>query len=82
MTFIKVIEKDEAESPLKEMYEEMMASRGGRLPPVLQIMSLHPEAMDAVNKLNSKISFGGSTLGRRKEEMIATLVSSINDCDY
>lgn len=82
MAYIKVIEADEAEGALKERYEALMASRNGRLPKVLQIMGLSPDTMAAVENLNNTISFGGSTLGRRREEMIATLVSKLNHCEY
>ncbi len=82
MSFIKVISKEEAQGELKEHYEALMAPRNGRLPPVLQCMSLHPDAMMAVSALNEKISFGGSSLSRVQEEMIATTVSVLNHCDY
>lgn len=82
MSFIKVISKEEAQGELKENYEALMAPRNGRLPPVLQCMSLSPEAMMAVSTLTEKVSFGASTLSRVQEEMIATTVALINDCDY
>ncbi|MCH8887791.1 MAG: carboxymuconolactone decarboxylase family protein [SAR324 cluster bacterium] len=48
----------------------------------MQCMSLHPEAIPAVAALNRTVTFGGSTLTRPQEEMIATTVSVINECDY
>ena len=48
----------------------------------MQCMSLHPEAIPAVSGLNRTVTFGGSTLTRPQEEMIATIVSVINECDY
>ena len=45
-------------------------------------MSLNPEAIKAVMHLNAALTFGASTLGRRREEMIATWVSRVNECDY
>ena len=82
MSFIKVIQKDEAGGRLKEIYEEIIGKQKGRLPPVMQCMSLHPEAIPAVSALNRTVTFGGSTLTRSQEEMIATTVSVINECDY
>ena len=82
MSFIKVIQKDEAGGRLKEIYEEIIGKQKGRLPPVMQCMSLHPEAIPAVAALNRTVTFGGSTLTRPQEEMIATTVSVINECDY
>ena len=82
MSYITMLGPDQADERLKTAFDEIIAQHGGRLPPVLQTMSLHPEAMMAVKNLNQTLSFGGSTLTRRHEEMIATLVSKINDCDY
>ena len=82
MSYIKVIPKDEAEGPLKEVYEELIGAHQGRLPPVLQCMSLSPDAIRAVGNLNRSITFGASTLTRIQEEMIATTVAVINECDY
>lgn len=82
MSFIKVIQKDEAEGRLKEIFDDLIGKTNGRLPPVMQCMSLHPEAIPAVSGLNRTTTFGGSTLTRAQEEMIAATVSVINDCDY
>ena len=82
MSFIREIEPDAAEGALKEVYERLMAARNGRLPPVMKILELKPELLNRLEKLNSTISFGGSSLGRRREEMIATMVSALNECHY
>jgi len=82
MSYIKRIDPSEATGELKRLYDKVMGERGGRLPPVLQVMSLNPAAFARVDELNRTVSFGGSSLGRRREEMIATLVSALNHCDY
>jgi len=82
MAFIELVEPAQAEGPLKAIYEAIMQTRGGRLPPPFKAASLHPQAVQALEELNRAVTFGGSTLGRRKEELIATLVSRLNDCDY
>lgn len=81
MPFIRTIEREEATGPLQELYEDVIRERG-RLPWPYKAASLHPAAVEAIRNLNQTISFGGSTLGRRKEELIATVVSRVNDCDY
>jgi uncharacterized peroxidase-related enzyme len=45
-------------------------------------MGLRPDALRSVWNLNRDITFGASTLGRTREEMIATAVSAINRCHY
>lgn len=82
MSYIKEVPYDEAEGDLKEAYDDMMAGFGGRLPAVLSVMSLSPASMRGVHALSKAVSFGGSTLGRRREEMIATYVSTLNHCHY
>ncbi len=82
MPYIKIIAKDEAEGRVKEVYAQLMDTFNGRLPPVLQALSLHPDAMAALTGLNRSITFGGSTLTRVQEEMIATVTAVINACDY
>ena len=81
MAFIRIIEPEEADEKTLRAFEQISGGRG-RLPLVMQCMSLHPDAMLAVKDLNMAITFGGSQLGRRREEMIATLVSTLNECDY
>jgi hypothetical protein len=45
-------------------------------------MKHSPKALRAVLQMNAAVTFGGSTLGHRKEELISTTVSAINDCFY
>ena len=82
MSHIHVVPKDEATGDLKRIYADLIANSGGRLPPVLQLLSLHPQALERLTALNQAVTFGGSTLGRRREEMLATAVSAWNDCHY
>ncbi|MCH7746011.1 MAG: hypothetical protein IIB15_05050 [Chloroflexi bacterium] len=49
---------------------------------VIKVMSIIPKAMNAVQELNSVITFGGSTLTRVQEEAIATTVGVINRCRF
>ena len=49
---------------------------------VIKCMSINEEAMHAVWDMGHKISFGSSALTRAQEEIIATVVSSINHCKY
>ena len=49
---------------------------------IIKVMSIIPKAMNAVQELNSAITFGGSTLTRVQEEAIATTVSVVNRCRF
>ncbi len=82
MAYIQEIEADQAEGDLKAVYDEMIEQWSGRLPPVLKVVGLHPQALKRLKDFNLSVTFGGSTLGRRREEIIATSISAWNDCTY
>ena len=52
------------------------------LSPVIRIMSINPQAMEAVQRMNMAVTFGASALTRVQEEAIATVVSATNHCRY
>jgi alkylhydroperoxidase family enzyme len=49
---------------------------------VINVMSINPSALKAVNDLNNAITFGSSALTRTQEEAIATAVSVQNQCRF
>ena len=49
---------------------------------VINVMSINPSAIKAVNDLNNAITFGSSALTRTQEEAIATAVSVQNQCRF
>ncbi len=81
MPFIEVIQHENAEGRLKEIYDELVSSRG-KLAEVHKIQSLNPETIVAHMDLYMKIMFGKSPLKRYQREMIAVVVSVSNDCLY
>jgi alkylhydroperoxidase family enzyme len=52
------------------------------LPAIFQAMSLNPEALESVKRLNEILAFGNSNLTRLQEEAIATVVAAANHCRY
>jgi hypothetical protein len=48
----------------------------------MQSLSLKPELLAAVARMFTTGTFGASNLSRIQEEMIATVVSSLNRCHY
>lgn len=55
---------------------------GRPVPSVVAAMKPNPKAMRAILQMNTAVTFGGSTLGRYREEWIATTVSALNECFY
>ena len=49
---------------------------------IINVMSINPKAMAAVQNLGQSVTFGSSALTRVQEEAIATAVSVVNSCRY
>lgn len=84
MAWIDVIEPDEAEpdSALEAFYERVGTERGN-VANVHQIASLHPALGQAHLDLYMGLMYDRDAgLDRRRREMIAVAVSSLNDCAY
>ncbi|MDZ7765783.1 MAG: peroxidase-related enzyme [Melioribacteraceae bacterium] len=81
MPYIKVIGAEHAEGKLKEVYDEIISSRG-KLSNIMSIHSLNPDAMVKHMDLYKSLMFSKSNLSRELKEMIAVVVSKANNCDY
>ncbi len=80
------IDSETVEEEARKMAEERPGRTrqggGGRLPPIMSVMSLNPRALKGVRDMNSAITFGASVLTRVQEEAIATTVATANHCRY
>ncbi len=81
MTWIRTISEDEATGPLKELYDRV-AGRLGRVGNIVKACSLRPDVLVKQQDFTHSVTFGGSPLGRRKEELIATMISGLLKCRY
>ena len=81
MAYIDVIQHEQAEGRLKEIYDGLVKSRG-KLAEVHKIQSLNPETIVAHMELYMSIMFSKSPLKRYQREMIAVVVSTANNCEY
>jgi len=81
MAYIEVKEYEAAEGRLKEIYDDLIKTRG-KLAEVHKIQSLNPETIVAHMDLYLKIMFGRSPLKRYQREMIGVVVSKSNGCEY
>ncbi len=81
MPFIRTVEYSDADENLKQVYDELIESRG-KLAEVHKIQSLNPEALTAHMDLYMTVMFGKSPLKRYQREMMAVIVSSVNRCFY
>lgn len=81
MAWIDTIDVEEAEGALEDVYDEIAGERG-KIANIMEVQSLAPEAMLEHMELYAELLFGDSGLSREEREMIATVVSSANDCPY
>ncbi len=82
MTWIKMIEEEKAEGKLKKLYKKMANPTNQKVANVLKVHSIKPDILEAHFNLYRKIMFGKSNISRKQREMIAVLVSSVNECHY
>lgn len=81
MPNIHVISHEESTGRLKEIYDNLVNTRG-KLAEVHMIQSLRPESIVKHMELYLEIMFSKSELSRAEREMIAVVVSAANQCDY
>lgn len=81
MAWIRVIDEADADGHLKESYEQIKKARG-KVANIMKVHSLQPEAMMAHLHLYKTIMFGLPGLSRRQRELLATVVSALNQCAY
>ena len=81
MSYIEVIQPENAEGQLKEIYDGLVKSRG-KIAEVHKIQSLNPASIINHMDLYMTIMFGQSPLKRVHREMMAVIVSIANKCEY
>ena len=84
MTNIRSIDDDDAQGELAQIYASWKAANPHRerMPDILKCFSLRPDVLQAVLDLSYPLQFRDGALSRRMKEMIATLVSALNQCPY
>jgi alkylhydroperoxidase family enzyme len=81
MPYVKTIPYEDSQGELKEAYDTMIKSRG-RIPNVQAVSSLKPGIMKTLLAHVSSVMFGKSGVSRAEREMVTTVVSATNKCQY
>lgn len=81
MPNIEIIQPSDAEGYLKEVYDQILESRG-KIAEVHKIQSLNPRSITRHMDLYQTIMFGKSPLKREQREMLGIIVSLANNCEY
>lgn len=82
MAWIEIIEEERASGELRTLYERMVDPEYGRVDTIMRIHSLHPEGLRTHHELYREVMTGTPTLRKVEREMIALVVSRINECHY
>jgi uncharacterized peroxidase-related enzyme len=81
MAWIREIAPADAASPLREVYDEIVRSRG-KVANILTVHSLAPPALKAHLDLYMAVMFERTGLSREDRELVAVAVSAANGCPY
>jgi len=81
MPHIKTVELNEAAGELKDIYSKVVGERG-KISNILKIHSLLPKSMITHLDFYMSIMFNKAGIKRADAELIATVVSAANKCDY
>lgn len=82
MAWIRTIDEGEAEGQLAELYRAMLDPESGRVDNILRLHSLRPDGLDAHFRLYRSVMAGSRGLPKVDRELIAVVVSQLNECEY
>ncbi len=81
MAFIRQVNDDEAEGTLARVYDAARG-RAGRVAGIIKMMSLDPPSVQASMQFYMSMMKRSNALPGATREMLAAVVSNINDCYY
>ncbi|MBI1310766.1 hypothetical protein GC176_05610 [bacterium] len=84
MPHINWISEDDADGELASLYQEYFAANPQReqIPGILKSFSHRPDFLRRVMQFSNELHFSDGHLNRRTKELIASLVSALNQCPY
>ncbi len=82
MATVRMVEYDEAEGEVREIFDEIMESRGiDFVPNIWKTLAMHPPTLERIWRGLEAVMAPGR-LDRLSKEMIAIAVSATNNCEY
>jgi alkylhydroperoxidase family enzyme len=78
---LRLIDPDDARGELALEYDAAV-ERAGKVYNIVKSMSLRPGVLHRSMEMYKAIMFGPSGLTRQERELLATVVSSANECYY
>ena len=84
--WIEIIGESDAEGELREAYDSMLPkgrrARDGDIDNIIAVHSLHPRTMLEHLEAYKTIMHRASGLSRTEREIMAVVVSTLNECHY
>ena len=81
MPYVKTIPYEEATGELKAVYDQMLETRGA-IPNVHAVSGIRPQIVKTLGAHIGSVMRSESGLTPAEREMIATVVSAVNKCQY
>lgn len=82
MSWIEIISPSQSDGELARIYDRCVDGSTEDVDHILQIHSLHPAGLEAHLALYQAVMRGTPTLRKVERELIALLVSQLNQCHY
>ena len=82
MTWIRTVADEDASGELRELYDRVRDPANGELDNIMSVHSLDPKGLEAHYVLYANAMRGTRSLRKVDREMIALVVSQINECHY
>jgi len=81
---IRWVEDEAAHGEVAKIYSAWKAANPNRprMPDILKCFSVRPDFLRSIIDVSYSLHFAEGFLTRRTKEMIATLVSALNQCPY
>ena len=80
VAYIKTVPEPGA-PPVDQLYRRA-ANPAGQVADVVKVFSAKPKLLQQFLDFSDVTTFGGTSLGRRREEMLSSFVSYLNRCFY
>ena len=81
MAWIPIIKEDKAEAELKDWYDKLREPWGG-VDNIMKIHSLNVNTLKGHYELYLSAMKGTKDLSHKQREMVAIVVSTVNQCHY
>ncbi|MEA2011173.1 MAG: hypothetical protein U9N78_10760 [Actinomycetota bacterium] len=82
MSWIEVVDEAEWDGELGVLRDRVVDPKSGRVDHIMSVHSLNPRSLDAHDTLYRSAMRGTASLRKVDRELIALVVSTINECHY